>query len=142
MARNGAARGNGRGLPARLAAVLADVAEVVTEDDGALTVGHAGTVASIRVVDIADGLQMVSLIQPVAWDLPATDENYRRVGEQAAATLVGTVALVRQSGADRQPSADVMLRYNFPAAGLSDDALQTLVLMVLAGGADVARALR
>ena len=37
--------------------------------------------------------------------------------------------------------ADVMLRYNFPAAGLTDDALRTLILMVLSAGADVREAL-
>jgi hypothetical protein len=37
--------------------------------------------------------------------------------------------------------ADVLLRYNFPAGGLSDDALRTLILMVLASGADIRRAL-
>jgi hypothetical protein len=35
----------------------------------------------------------------------------------------------------------VLLRYNFPAGGLGDDALRTLILMVLATGADVRRAL-
>ncbi len=30
-----------------------------------------------------------------------------------------------------------MLRYNFPAAGLTDDALRTLILLVLSTGADV-----
>lgn len=34
-----------------------------------------------------------------------------------------------------------MLRYNFPGAGLSDDALRTLIMMVLAAGSDVRRAL-
>ena len=34
-----------------------------------------------------------------------------------------------------------MLRYNFPAAGLTDEALRTLILMVLSTGADVRRAL-
>ena len=34
-----------------------------------------------------------------------------------------------------------MLRYNFPGGGLTDDALRTLILMVLAAGADVRRAL-
>ena len=33
--------------------------------------------------------------------------------------------------------ADVMLRYNFPGNGLSDEALRTLILMVLATGADL-----
>jgi hypothetical protein len=37
--------------------------------------------------------------------------------------------------------ADVLLRYNFPAAGLTDQALSTLILMVLSTGADVRRAL-
>ena len=31
-------------------------------------------------------------------------------------------------------AADVMLRYNFPGGGLSDDALRTLILMVLDNG--------
>ena len=34
---------------------------------------------------------------------------------------------------------DVMLRYNFPAAGLTDDALLTLILLVLGTGADIRR---
>jgi hypothetical protein len=34
-----------------------------------------------------------------------------------------------------------MLRYNFPGAGLTDDALRTLILMVLSAGADVRRSL-
>jgi hypothetical protein len=44
---------------------------------------------------------------------------------------------VRKSPAKKV--ADVMLRYNFPAAGLTDEALRTLILMVLATGADVRR---
>jgi len=35
----------------------------------------------------------------------------------------------------------VLLRYNFPGGGLSDEALRTLILMVLSTGADVRRAL-
>jgi hypothetical protein len=34
-----------------------------------------------------------------------------------------------------------MLRYNFPAAGLTEDALRTLILLVLTTGADVRKAL-
>jgi hypothetical protein len=34
-----------------------------------------------------------------------------------------------------------MLRYNFPAAGLTEDALRTLILLVLTTGADVRHAL-
>jgi hypothetical protein len=34
-----------------------------------------------------------------------------------------------------------MLRYNFPGAGLTDDALRTLILLVLDTGAEIRRAL-
>ena len=35
--------------------------------------------------------------------------------------------------------ADVLLRYNFPGSGLADEALGTLIMMVLSTGADVRR---
>lgn len=120
-----------------LADVLAGVIPVQIEDDGALTVRHDGTVASLREVTIAEGLEMVSLTQVLAWDLPLTVDLRKRVAAQANKTTLGTVALAEQPG----KHADVMLRYNFPVGGLRDEALQTLVLMVLAGGADVRRAL-
>ena len=37
--------------------------------------------------------------------------------------------------------ADVLLRYNFPGAGLTDDALRTLILMVLSTGVEVRQSL-
>lgn len=110
---------------------------VQLEDDGAVTVRHDGTVASLREVTIAEGLDMVSLTQVLAWDLPLDDGLRKRVAEQANTTLLGTVTLIAQPGG----IADVMLRYNFPVGGLADQAVQTLVLMVLSGGAHVRRAL-
>ena len=140
----------------RLSSALADVLTVVEEPDGALTVSQPGVVASLRVVTIAEGLDMVSLTQPLAWDLPLNAKVRERVSQQASKTLLGTVALVektvdvpangssatsatRRSAAKK--SADVLLRYNFPGGGLSDEALRTLILMVLAAGADVRAAL-
>ncbi|MCV7194749.1 hypothetical protein [Mycolicibacterium brumae] len=120
-------------LLARLASALQDAATVTVEADGALTVATAGSVASVRVVPLADDLEIVSLNQPLAWDLPGDDATREVVLRHAAATMLGTVTLV-----DRDDNvADVMLRYNFPGTGLSDDALRTLVLMVLATGADI-----
>jgi hypothetical protein len=121
-------------LASRLAGVLREVADVVEEADGALTVTHGGAVASLRVVPIDDELELISLTQLLAWDLLVTNRIRGRVAEQTVKTLLGTVALVEKSGSTK---ADVLLRYNFPAAGLSDDALRTLILMVLAGGEDV-----
>lgn len=124
-------------LADRLAAALGEVADVAVEEDGALTVSHDGTVASLRVVPVADDLELVSLTQLLAWDVKVTNQIRKRVAEQTIATLLGTVALAEKPG-----GADVLLRYNFPGGGLSDEALRTLVLMVLAGGADARAALR
>ena len=140
----------------RLSTVLAEVTTVIDEDDDGLTVSHDGTVASLRVVTIADGLEMVSLTQPLAWDLPLTNKTRESVAEHASKTMLGSVVLVEkvveapvngssQKGAKRRSpakkAADVLLRYNFPAAGLSDEALRTLILLVLATGHDVRDAL-
>ncbi len=123
----------------RISTALAGVASVAEEDDGGLTVTYGGAVASLRVVAIADGLDMVSLTQLLAWDLPLTDKFRRRVAEQAARTVLGTVVLVEKSAAG---TADVVLRYNFPATGLADDALGTLLVLVLEGGSDARAALK
>ena len=148
----------GMSLQERLTAALSAVTTLVAEPDGALTVTVDGSVASLRVVMIAEGLEMVSLTQPLAWDLPLSNKIRERVAQQAGRTMLGTVALVEKiadgpdtvangawAGATRKSAAkrvgDVMLRYNFPAAGLSEDALRTLILLVLTTGADVRRAL-
>jgi hypothetical protein len=137
-------------LQQRLVAALTEILPVTTEDDGAITVHHDGTFASLRVVTIAAGLEMVSLTQILAWDLHLDAKLRAAVAKHAHNTLLGTVSLAAKSGATQiaagakrnsKKVADVLLRYNFPAAGLTDDALRTLVMMVLATGADVRRAL-
>ena len=92
---------------------------------------------------------MVSLTQPLAWDLPLTNKISESVSDHATKTMLGTVTLVEKvvetaaNGSSAKSStrrstakkvADVLLRYNFPAAGLTDDALRTLILMVLVDG--------
>ena len=133
-------------LQERLAAALDEVLSLQREPDGALTVRHGDTVASLRVVTIAEGLELVSLTQVLAWDVPLEAKIRAKVADCAHNTLLGTVSLaVTGAGAaakrNSRKSADVLLRYNFPAAGLTDDALRTLILMVLETGADVRRAL-
>ena len=121
----------------RLAAVLSEILPIHREDDGGLTVHHDDTFASLRVVTIAEGLEMVSLTQMLAWDLPSDAKIRAKVAKHASETLLGTVSMVDKT----KKVADVLLRYNFPIAGLTDEALRTLILMVLATGADVRRAL-
>jgi L-aminopeptidase/D-esterase-like protein len=124
-------------LGARLAEALTAVIPVEVEPDGALTVRYEGTFASLRTVTIAEDIEMVSVTQVLAWDLPLNADLRKRVAAQAQSTMLGTVTFAEQSG----KRGDVMLRYNFPGEGLTDRALQTLVLMVLAGGADARRAI-
>ena len=131
-------------LSERVAAVLDDILPIQLEDDGAVTVHHDETFASLRVVTIGEGLDMVSLTQVLAWDLPLDAKLRAKVAKHAHDTLLGTVSLMEKSERAKGNSkkvADVLLRYNFPAAGLTDDALRTLILMVLATGGDVRRAL-
>jgi hypothetical protein len=131
-------------LAERLVAVLDEILPTQQEEDGGVTVHHDETFASLRVVTIAEGLDMVSLTQVLAWDLPLDSKIRAKVAKQASDTLLGTVSLVEKSAGakrDSRKTADVLLRYNFPASGLADDALRTLILMVLATGADVRRVL-
>jgi hypothetical protein len=133
-------------LQKRLLTVLGEVLPVDEESDGALTVRHDGTFASLRVVAIADDLDLVSLTQVLAWDLPLTKRIRDQVAEQADKTLLGSVVLVEkvsEATAKRNSgkTADVMLRYNFPGGGLTDHALRTLILMVIDKGAEIRRAL-
>jgi hypothetical protein len=123
-------------LQRRLKAVLEDVVPVTEEDDGALTVRHDGTLASLRVVSVADDLDLVSLSQILAWDIPVDRRVRTKIAEYARDTMLGTVALV-----EKKRIGEVLLRYNFPGNGLSDDALRTLILMVLSTGADLRRGL-
>ncbi len=126
-------------LADRMRAALDGVLPYQEEDDGALTVHHDHTFASLRVVAIADDLEMVSLTQIVAWDLPLDNDIRGKVAHLANSTVLGTVSLAEQvAGGD---VGDVTLRYNFPAAGLTDHALQTLIMMVLSVGADARREL-
>ncbi|MCV7401207.1 hypothetical protein H7K24_13705 [Mycobacterium fragae] len=133
-------------LQERLLSVLEAVLPVEEEDDGALTVRHDGTFASLRAVTITEDLDLVSLTQIVAWDLALTKKTRDRVAELAHGTLLGSVDLVEKMSeptAKRNSgkTADVMLRYNFPGGGISDDALRTLILMVLDRGAEIRRSL-
>ena len=120
-----------------IAYVLSEVLPVEVQDDEALTIAYEGTFASLRTVTIAEGLDLISLTQMIVWDQPLDTDLRKLVVAQAREALLGNVAVVNQS--DKR--ADVVQRYNFPYAGLEPTALQTLVLMVLAAGADIRRAI-
>jgi hypothetical protein len=137
-------------LQERLASILREVIPVDEEPDGALTLRHDGTLASVRVVNIAEDLDLISLTQILAWDLPLTKKIRDEVAKRARDSNFGSVTVVekvdekavrRNSGRNASKIADVMLRYNFPGGGLTDEALRTLILLVLDTGAEIRRAL-
>ena len=133
-------------LQERLVTVLSEVLPLEEESDGALTVRHDGTIASLRVVTITEDLDLVSLTQILAWDLLLTKKIRDTVTEQAHNSLLGSVTLVEKAGEstgkrNSSKTGDVMLRYNFPGSGLTDDALRTLILMVLDKGAEIRQVL-
>ena len=92
-------------LAQRLQAALADVMTVVEEPDGALTVSQDGVVASLRVVGIAEGLEMISLTQPLAWDIKLDNKIRDRVSDHAGRTMLGSVVLVERAGDPRSNGA-------------------------------------
>jgi hypothetical protein len=130
-------------LQEQLLTVLSEVLPVDVESDGALTVRHAGTIASLRVVEITEGLDLVSLTQIVAWDLLLNNKIRDSVTEQSRSILLGSISMTEKPAAKQKSrkAADLLLRYNFPGNGLSNDALQTLILMVLDKGAEIRRTL-
>ena len=85
--------------------VLSEVLPLQEESDGALTVRHDGTIASLRVVTITEDLDLVSLTQILAWDLLLTKKIRDSVAEQAHNTLLGYVALVEKAGEPSAPNA-------------------------------------
>ena len=86
-------------LADRLRVVIEGVWPFEEEDDGALTVHHDHTFASLRVVTIAEGLEMVSLTQILAWYLPLDNVIRDKVGRLAHDTVLGTVSLAEPPGA-------------------------------------------
>lgn len=121
-------------LQDRLPALLGDLLSVEAESDGALTVRHGGTIASLRVVNIAEDLDLISLTQVLAWDLALTKAVRDQVAEQARDLNFGSVTVFDKKAKGAAGTGDVMLRYNFPGAGLTDEALRTLILLVLDSG--------
>ena len=84
--------------------MLSEVLPVEEESDGALTVHHGGTIASLRVVTITEDLDLVSLTQIVAWDLLLTKKIRDSVAEQSHSMLLGSISMVEKP-ADGRPNA-------------------------------------
>ncbi|MBE7162759.1 MAG: hypothetical protein INR72_16085 [Williamsia herbipolensis] len=122
----------------RVADLLGASSEVLRGDDGvSATVSFDGTRAALQAMSLADGLDVLSLTQVLAWDLPNTEALRDDIDRLAGETSFGSI---KRSSVDGV-TTDVLQSYTFPAGGLDDAALITMVTLVLSIGADLSRRL-
>ncbi|AYF76328.1 hypothetical protein D7D52_23680 [Nocardia yunnanensis] len=100
----------------------------VREEESALGFEYEGALCSLRGVNLSPGLDVLALMCILAWDRPIKPQLHKRVAERNAALQFGTLTVI-----SREKLADVILRYTFPAAGLEDEPLATLLLLTLSG---------
>jgi hypothetical protein len=123
-------------LQARAGSLLAPLAEVEVKPDGSLGFDYGEMLCSLRAMNLTDGLDVLSLICVLAWDRPADATLSARIVAGNDLLQFGTIAVSEHDG-----KADVLLRYTFPAAGLHDEALATMLFLVLSGAEDSRTAL-
>ena len=110
--------------------------DVQVDEDGALTFAHGGVVCAVQGTELDEGLPVLNLTCVVAWDLPDDPDPARnvptRVALGAGEGLFGTPRVIRG-----EHGWDVTFRYAFPAAGLDEKAMGTLLMLVVAGASSM-----
>ena len=108
--------------------------DVEVDADGAITFAHGGVVCAVQGVELEEGLPVLNITCVVAWDLPLESDVPTRVALGAGESLFGTPRVIRG-----EQGWDVTLRYAFPATGLDEKAMGTLLMLVV-GNASTLRA--
>jgi hypothetical protein len=106
--------------------------DVTVDDDGTLTFAHGGVVCAVQGTELDEGLPVLNLTCVVAWDLPVDQDIPTRVALGAGEGLFGTPRVIRG-----EHGWDVTLRYAFPAAGLEEKAMGTLLMLVVASASSM-----
>jgi hypothetical protein len=81
---------------------------------------------AVQAMQLAEGLTVLSLTCVVAWDLPDDKHLASSAAERAGQGLFGTLGVVHT-----ERGMDVTLRYAFPADGLGEAPLGTLLMLVV-----------
>jgi hypothetical protein len=110
--------------------------DVTVDDDGALTFAHGGVVCAVQGLELEEGLPVLNITCVVAWDLPAESDVPSRVALGAGEGLFGTPRVIRG-----EHGWDVTMRYAFPASGLDERAMGTLLMLVVSGASSLRAAL-
>ncbi|WP_454198359.1 hypothetical protein [Nocardia sp. Marseille-Q1738] len=114
-------------LQARAGACLSRYGIGVRVDpEGSLGFEYEGALCSLRAVNLAPGLDVLTLTCVLAWDRALKPQLHKRVAERNNVLQFGSLTVIGHG-----KLADVILRYTFPAAGLDDQALTTMLLLVL-----------
>ncbi|RDI54172.1 hypothetical protein [Nocardia mexicana] len=115
-------------LQVRAGACLAHYDIDVRIEDGGFGFEYEGALCSLRGVNLSPGLDVLTLTCVLAWDRPLKPQLHKRVADRNSALQFGSITIF-----GHEKLADVILRYTFPAAGLDDEALTTMLLLVLSG---------
>lgn len=110
--------------------------DVTVDDDGALTFAHGGVFCAVQGMELEEGLPVLNLTCVVAWDLPVESDVPSQVALGMGEGLFGTPRVIRGSA-----GWDVTWRYAFPAAGLDEKAMGTLLMLVVSGASTLRAAL-
>jgi hypothetical protein len=106
--------------------------DVTADDDGALTFAHRGVLCVVQGLELEEGLPVLNLTCVVAWDLPVESDVLNHVALGAGEALFGTPRVIRG-----QKGWDVTMRYAFPAAGLDEKAMGTLLMLVVSSASSL-----
>lgn len=120
-------------LQARAGALLSPFVDVTVKEDGSLGFEYGGALCSLRGMNLSDDLDVLSLICLLAWDRPLNSLLHKRINDRNDVLQFGTIKMMGHGD-----KVDVLLRFTFPAAGLTDEALTTMLLLILSG-ADTSR---
>ncbi|WP_300008933.1 hypothetical protein [Pseudonocardia sp.] len=106
--------------------------DVTVDDDGSLTFAHGGVLCVVQGMDLEEGLPVLNLMCVVAWDLPLEQDVPTRIALGAGEGLFGTPKVIRG-----EVGWDVTLRYAFPASGLDEKAMGTLLMLVVSSASSL-----
>lgn len=123
-------------LRSRLESALSDGVALRRDESQSVLIDFGDTPASVQVFELAREVDVYSLTQVIAWDLPLSEELREDVRSVAETVQFGSLRLM-----EREVSADLVLHYSFPAGTLSGEALREFVLVILAQGVDARRRL-
>ncbi|MFW0792756.1 hypothetical protein AAFP30_02975 [Gordonia sp. CPCC 205515] len=121
----------------RATELLGEIGEVAESDSDSVVVQVGSTRASIRALTLAPGLDVLTVTQLVALDLPNTDALRDDVETADAQLSFGTLRRSDPTGV----TTDVLQYYTFPAGTLDDVPMLTVLHVVLSAGADAAASL-